>query len=185
MTPGPPPVRLWPQDAVLSSGQRRQVCRPALTIVELVITMAILVTLAGILVPAYSKHREESRIAQAIVEIRMLEQDILTHEGSAGRLPDSLAEIGRGDQRDPWGYPYQYLSSYSASWLTDHQRDAFLNPINPPYPAKPPYQVHSFDLYSLGRDGKTQKQLNTKSSQDNIVRAANGGYVGLASKFDM
>ncbi len=178
-------MRLWPQDAVLSSGQRRHESRPALTIVELVIAMAIVVTLAGIGVPAYSKYRENSRIAQAIVEIRTLEQDILTHEGFAGRLPDSLAEVGRADLRDPWGYPYQYLSSYSGSWKTDHRKDAFLNPINPPYPKNPPYQVHSFDLFSLGRDGKTKDQLNNKDSQDDIVRAVNGGYVGLASEFSM
>src|SRR5574341_959586 len=111
MTLAPSPVRLWPRDAVLSIGRRQHECRPALTLVELVIAVAIVVTLAGIGMPAYSKYRENSRIAQAIVEIRTLEQDILTHEGFAGRLPDSLAEMGRGDLRDPWGYPYQYLSS--------------------------------------------------------------------------
>jgi general secretion pathway protein G len=156
-----------------------------LTIVELVIAMALVVTLAGILVPAYSNYREDSRVDQAIVEIRTLEQDILTHEGFAGRLPDSLAEIGRGDLRDPWGYPYQYLSSYSSSWKSDHRRDRFLNPINPPYPMNPPYQVHSFDLYSLGRNGKSKRQLDNKDSEDDIVRAVNGGFVDLASKFDM
>jgi general secretion pathway protein G len=156
-----------------------------LTIAELLIAMAIVVTLAGIAVPAYSKYRENSRIAQAIVEIRTLEQDILTHEGFAGRIPDSLAEIGRADLRDPWGYPYQYLSSFSDSWNSDHRRDGFLNPINPPVPKNPPYEVPSFDLYSVGRDGKTKKQLNNKDSQDDIVRAVNGGYVGLASEFSM
>jgi len=40
-----------------------------------------------------------------------------------------------------------------------------------------------FDLYSMGRDGKTHRNLDSKESLDDIVRALNGQYVGLASEF--
>jgi hypothetical protein len=50
----------------------------------------------------------------------------------------------------------------------DHQ----LHPINCDY-----------DLYSMGKDGKTAAPLTAKISQDDIIRANNGGYVGLVSNY--
>ena len=40
-----------------------------------------------------------------------------------------------------------------------------------------------FDLYSKGRDGKSQQPLTAKDSLDDIVRGNDGGYYGLASKY--
>jgi general secretion pathway protein G len=40
-----------------------------------------------------------------------------------------------------------------------------------------------FDLYSKGRDGKTNYPLTAEASQDDIIRANNGGYLGLASHY--
>jgi general secretion pathway protein G len=52
------------------------------------------------------------------------------------------------------------------------RKDKFLVPINSDY-----------DLYSDGQDGQSASPLTAKASQDDIVRAANGSYVGLASQF--
>lgn len=52
------------------------------------------------------------------------------------------------------------------------RKDHKLNPIN-----------SDFDLYSLGPDGVSKTQLTQKDSLDDIVRARDGGYVGLASEF--
>jgi len=40
-----------------------------------------------------------------------------------------------------------------------------------------------FDLYSMGKDGRSVAPLTAKDSRDDIVRANDGGYVGLASEF--
>ena len=40
-----------------------------------------------------------------------------------------------------------------------------------------------YDLYSKGKDGKSQPPLTAKVSYDDIVRANNGGFVDLASKY--
>ena len=37
-----------------------------------------------------------------------------------------------------------------------------------------------FDLYSMGPDGQTQKQLTAAKARDDIVRAGNGGFIGKA-----
>ena len=45
------------------------------------------------------------------------------------------------------------------------------NPVNTDY-----------DLYSLGADGQSKPQFKFKTSQDDIVRAYEGSYVGLVSE---
>jgi len=40
-----------------------------------------------------------------------------------------------------------------------------------------------FDLYSVGRDGMSAPALTAKVSQDDVVRASNGGFVGLARDY--
>lgn len=55
---------------------------------------------------------------------------------------------------------------------TQPRKDRFLVPIN-----------SDFDLYSMGKDGESVAPLNAAKSRDDVVRAANGAFVGLASKF--
>ena len=40
-----------------------------------------------------------------------------------------------------------------------------------------------FDLYSMGKDEATNSTFTAKVSEDDIVRANNGGYVGLVSEY--
>ena len=52
------------------------------------------------------------------------------------------------------------------------KRDRNLWPLNTDY-----------DLYSLGADGKTSRLLSSPESQDDIIRANNGQFIGLASDY--
>jgi general secretion pathway protein G len=40
-----------------------------------------------------------------------------------------------------------------------------------------------FDLYSLGPDGLSSLALPAAPSRDDVVRAANGAYIGVASNY--
>ncbi|MFV2061167.1 MAG: prepilin-type cleavage/methylation domain-containing protein, partial [Gammaproteobacteria bacterium] len=40
-----------------------------------------------------------------------------------------------------------------------------------------------YDLYSRGKDGASTPPLSAPVSQDDVLRANNGGFIGLASKF--
>jgi general secretion pathway protein G len=51
------------------------------------------------------------------------------------------------------------------------RRDRFMNPVNTDY-----------DLYSMGPDGETSTQFTSRKGRDDIVRANNGGYYGIASE---
>lgn len=62
--------------------------------------------------------------------------------------------------------------SGSGSIMGQVRKDRFLAPINTDY-----------DLYSLGPDGESRPQLNARESRDDIVRAANGSYFGVAEDF--
>ncbi|MGH7410357.1 MAG: type IV pilin protein, partial [Candidatus Methylomirabilis sp.] len=148
-------------------------CR-GLTLVELAIVVAMVVTLAGIGIPAYTNAREKARNVRAMVDIRTLEKDIALYGVDTGKLADTLDDVGRADFRDPWGNPYEYLNFASAgtSWKGQARKDRFLVPLNSTY-----------DLYSKGQDGESQSPLTAKASRDDIVRANDGGYVGLASDY--
>lgn len=144
------------------------------TIIELVVAMAIIATLAGIGIPLYTDAAERARIIKAVADIRVLEGELGVFEVNTGRLPDSLDEIGRGTLRDPWGNGYEYLnfSTLTNSGKSKMRKDQFLVPLNSTY-----------DLYSQGKDGQSQAPLTAKVSRDDVVRANDGGYVGLASAY--
>jgi len=141
------------------------------TLVELMIVLAIIATLAAIAVPLYADVAERARVARAIAEVRILDSEIAAFEGVNGRLPTSLAEIGRGTLKDPWGNPYEYLE-FAAGPPGHIRKDLSLHPLNSTY-----------DLYSKGKDGQSQAPLTARASRDDIIRANDGGYIGPASGY--
>ena len=52
------------------------------------------------------------------------------------------------------------------------RKDRFLVPIN-----------SDFDLYSMGKDGKSSPPLTASASRDDIIRANDGAYVGPAEGY--
>jgi general secretion pathway protein G len=143
-----------------------------ITLIELVIIVAIVATLAAIGLPAYNKYRNNANIVQAIADIRTVEHDIYIYEGYNVKLPDFLDDIGKGNLRDPWGNSYQYRNATTKKGTAQQRFDKSSKQLNA-----------DFDLYSMGRDGKTQPNLDRSESLDDILRADNGRFVGLASEF--
>jgi len=144
----------------------------AITIVELLIFGAIVVTLTGIGLPMYQKYRNNTNTAKAIVDIRTLEHEVYTYEGFNGKLPDLLQEAEPVNILDPWKRPYQFLNTTTKKGPAKARFDKLFKPLNT-----------DFDLYSLGTDGQTEENLDKKVSLDDIVRALNGQFVGLASEY--
>ena len=143
-----------------------------LTLAELVIVLAIIATLAAMAVPVIGDVLENSRVVRAIADIKVIESDIAAFELQKGRLPADLAELGRGATRDAWGHAYEYLSFAAAGAKDKVRKDHNLHPLNSTY-----------DLYSKGRDGASQAALTAQASRDDILRANDGGYIGLASNY--
>jgi general secretion pathway protein G len=146
--------------------------RRGLTLIEMMAVTAIIGVLSTIAIPSVQQAILRAKVARAIGDIRAIQNDL----DALDSLPATLDEIGRGALRDPWDHAYQYLP-----FPTD--------PSNPP----PPGNARSdrfgvpvntrYDLYSMGPDGASAGPLTSGVSLDDVVRAADGGYIGSASKY--
>jgi general secretion pathway protein G len=142
-----------------------------LTLIELVIVIAIIGLIAAIALPKYTSYQEQTKVAIAIQDIRKLEELIKIYCMDADAYPDSLADIGQDGKLDPWGSPYQYYN-IDKNGIGHARKDKSLVPLN-----------SDFDLYSMGKDKITKKQLTQKDSLDDIVRASDGRFLNLASNY--
>ena len=146
----------------------------AFTLIEMLITLVVLGALAAIAIPSYQAYIERAKRSQAIADISEISMALERFYTLNGTFPGSLAALGGNlPAADPWGNPYQYLGIdvVPPPNTGKVRRDKNLNPLNSDY-----------DLYSMGPDGQTQKQLTASKARDDIVRAGNGGYIGVASE---
>ena len=106
--------------------KRRFGAAQAFTLIELLLVLVILATLAAIVVPKFTRRSEQARITAARTEISYLEGALDAFEVDTGRYPtteeglSALVEepndvtnwhgayIKRGVPSDPWGKPYLY-----------------------------------------------------------------------------
>ena len=142
------------------------------TLPELLITTAIFTVLLAIAVPAYQSHIESARVSHAQSDIMGIATRINQYMTLNGIPPPDLATIGYDTLLDPWGNPYAYLSFTGLNGKGKMRKDKSLNPINTQY-----------DLYSMGADGQSKMPLTAPESQDDVILAYDGNYIGLASDF--
>ncbi|HEU5178041.1 MAG TPA: type II secretion system protein GspG [Burkholderiales bacterium] len=143
------------------------------TIVEILIVVAILGTLASIAVPKYTDYRERVRVAQAVADITALSLLINSYQLDARNYPENLASVGNADKLDPWGRPYVYLNLQDPKTKGLARKNKNLVPINSDY-----------DLYSIGKDGDSRVPLTATASRDDVIRANDGRFLGLARDYE-
>ncbi len=142
------------------------------TLVELLIAMAIATTLAALAIPSLLRSIDNAHVVQAVGDLDAMEADIEAYDQLNDSLPNTLADIGRDQLLDPWGHPYQYLNFADVKGKGSMRKDRFLVPLNSTY-----------DLYSMGKDGMSVPPITAKASHDDIIRANDGAYLGLASNY--
>lgn len=143
------------------------------TLVEVILVLMIAGIVIALAVPSYERYLERSRLAESVAIIGDISRKIRQYETSKGALPDDLGAVDFGGKLDPWGRPYEFLNLRSMKGNGKARSDQKLAPLNSDY-----------DLYSVGRDGVSEKSLGHASSRDDVVRARDGGFIGLASEFD-
>lgn len=145
-----------------------------MTLVEVLIVMAILAILASISSFVYLGYVDRAKMYAAINSISMLSTELTSYGMDTGVYPQSLAAIGRDGPVDPWGNTFEYVNIMNggANIKSKARKDKFLVPIN-----------SDFDLYSKGPNGESVPSLNAKKSKDDIIRANDGQYIGLAGGF--
>jgi general secretion pathway protein G len=187
------------------AASRRVHRRRAFTLIELIAVLVIIGLLAGLAIPPISDSIDRARVARAIGDIRAIAQDLAVLDS----VPDALADIGRGDMRDPWGRPYVFYkfppppgpSGGSGGGGSGGGPGGGGSGGGPgggggggggggsPPPAgarKDRFLVpinSRYDLYSRGPDGDSRPPLTALPSRDDIVMANDGGFIGLAAKF--
>ncbi|MBW2287550.1 MAG: prepilin-type N-terminal cleavage/methylation domain-containing protein [Deltaproteobacteria bacterium] len=171
------------------------------TLVELAIVIAIIGLLGSVAGSSYFQYVERARVVRSVAEIDSIASLI---EGLAVDddfvLPDSLADVGEGGTLDPWGNPYRYLKIEGGlppgiASLNDGLPDVAAPPEGSPGGGGPPVMANArkdrflvpinsdFDLYSMGADGKSKAPLQNPDSRDDIIRAGDGAYIGLAERY--
>jgi len=145
--------------------------RRGFTLIEVVIVVGIVGLLAALAIPNFQRVVERARVAKAVGDIGAIGQNLTEFYLINDRYPASLAEIGMESYSDPWDNPYGYLVIAGAN-RGELRKDKFLVPIN-----------SDFDLYSMGPDGVTSAALTAKAAHDDIIRANDGGFVGVAAGF--
>jgi len=139
--------------------------------VELLVVIAILAVLCALALPAYTDIRDRTRNALCVSQIRVFEKIIYAYSiDNAGAYPATarLSDATTSVPNDPWGHSYVYV-----------------NLVTDPAQARRDPNTHhqlndDFDLYSMGADGQSDPANN--SDLDDLVRAGDGGFVGLASE---
>lgn len=141
------------------------------TLIELLGIVALLGVLLAIAVPSYQSHMDKTRLRQALIDMTMMSATIQSYQVDSRSFPPTLAAVNLAGRLDPWGRPYVYYN-VDANGRGGARKDRALNPLNT-----------DFDLYSLGPDGVSKPQITQKDSVDDLIRANNGGYFGVAGDF--
>jgi general secretion pathway protein G len=141
------------------------------TLMELMLTVLLIGVLVGLATPVYQSYRERVRNNQAAREIAVLGASVQRFALDNRAFPETLEQIGAAGQLDPWGRPYVYYN-VEANGRGGARKDKRLNPLNT-----------DFDLYSLGKNGRTKPQISQKDSVDDIIRASNGRFIGKAEDY--
>jgi len=153
--------------------------KEAFTLIEVILIVAIIGTLSALLVPGYTNLLEKARINQTIKDIIKISRELDDFLIDNGTLPETLDEFIQDSKPlnliDPWGNLYEFLvilgkkkNEVQGKW----RKDRFLVPINSDY-----------DLYSMGKDEDTKAPFTAHASWDDIVRASDGQFFGLAHKY--
>ena len=157
-----------------AENRKRRAANSGFTLIELLLALVVLGLLAAIAIPSYQSFITNARNSKAMGEIATLTVSLERYRSSNGSYPPNLAALGGPVPLDPWGNPYRYLNIANGGpgVIGAARKDKNLVPINSDY-----------DLYSIGADGKTATPLPSAPARDDIIRAMNGGFVGLARDY--
>ena len=155
-----------------SSPVRRWRDTRAFSLVETLVVCALISTLASMAAGIYVNALKTARIARAVGDLHAIEVDVRLFHLRNHRYPTTLTEARPIVPNDPWGRPYVYTDLSQKGSKGKARKDGRLNPIN-----------SDFDLYSVGEDGRTTTPLTAPMSKDDVIRARDGAFLGLAAEF--
>jgi general secretion pathway protein G len=144
------------------------------TLMEIMAAVVIVGLLASIALPSYTAIIQRQKVQQAARDLQVISLSLESWHSKYFAYPENLSDLGMNLPKDPWGNDYEYLNFDSPAPGTNGKirKDHNLHPLNT-----------GFDLYSKGEDGQSAAPLTASASQDDVIYARDGGFVGLASDF--
>ncbi len=143
------------------------------TLLELMMVIIVAGVVGTLAFSSYGAYVKRARISAAIADIGKIQITVdryaLNHDGEP---PPDLATIDMSGRLVPWGRPYAYLGFAGSTGKGAMRKDKNLVPIDTEY-----------DLYSMGPDGQSSAPLTAQASRDDIVRANDGGHIGVAADY--
>ena len=129
--------------------------RRGFTLLELLVVMFILVLLAGVVTVYVTKRVEEAKHAKAVADVAALGTALdmfYLHNGAYPRQLEDLRTRPSGQDLPNWNGPYIRKPVPNDPWGRAYN-----------YAVPGEYNPDSYDLFSLGRDGR---EGGTKSDAD-------------------
>jgi general secretion pathway protein G len=147
--------------------------RRGFTLMELMLTLAVFAVLMVVAIPSYRMYVLRAQNSAALADIGQIQMAVGHYAMSNdGNLPADLATVKLAAMVDPWGNPYYYHTTVAGTGNGVGRKDKSLHPINT-----------DFDLYSSGPDGQSVAPLTAKPSHDDIIRANDGNFLGVAANY--
>lgn len=119
--------------------------RMPFTLIEVVVVIVILVTLAGIATPVYMNYVKQGRIGTAKMQLKLLGQELDNYKIRVGQYPSELRGLVENlDGHEKWDGPYMKKIPLDP-WGNEYV-----------YVVPGEHNTDTYDLSCLGADGQSE-----------------------------
>ena len=124
--------------------------RMPFTLIEVVVVIVILVTLAGIATPVYMNYVKQGRIGTAKMQLKLLGQELDNYKIRVGQYPSELRGLVENlDGHEKWDGPYMKKIPLDP-WGNEYV-----------YVVPGEHNTDTYDLSCLGADGQSEGEGET------------------------
>ncbi|MBO4490238.1 MAG: type II secretion system major pseudopilin GspG [Lentisphaeria bacterium] len=125
--------------------EKRAKKRMPFTLIEVVVVIVILVTLAGIATPVYMNYVKQGRIGTAKMQLKLLGQELDNYKIRVGQYPSELRGLVENlDGHEKWDGPYMKKIPLDP-WGNEYV-----------YVVPGEHNTDTYDLSCLGADGQSE-----------------------------
>jgi len=136
----------------------------AFTLLEIMLVMVIIITLAGVVVVNLGSRREQAKINTTKIQLKSIEDGLEYFNSDLGRYPttdEGLQVLNTGDQLQDEELAKKWHGPYLGKETKDFSiKDAWEHDFK--YVSPGEHNTKTFDLYSAGPDGQ-------EGTEDDIV----------------